>query len=101
MGCPGDTVPRDGAATGQALTEGRISAEHAQVIARSVAELPDEAAPWAPAAAERALLDRAEQYDPWVLGKLGRQIITVVDPDHGDELLGRKLERDNRAAKED
>jgi len=93
-------VDGDLAATGQALTEGRISTEHAQVIARSVADLPDEAAEWAPAAAERALLDRAEQYDPWVLGKLGREIITVVDPDRGDELLGRKLERDNRAAKE-
>ena len=93
-------VDGDLAATGQALTEGRISTEHAQAIARSVADLPDEAAPWAPAAAERALLDRAEQYDPWTLSKLGRQIITVVDPEHGDELLGRKLERDNQAAKQ-
>src|SRR5262249_4915241 len=50
----------DLAATGQALTEGRISTDHAQAIARSVADLPDEAAPWVPAAAARALLDRAE-----------------------------------------
>src|SRR5262249_47035063 len=55
-------VDGDLAATGQALVEGRISTEHAQVIARSVADLPDEAAPWVPAAAERALLERAEQY---------------------------------------
>src|SRR5262249_25568119 len=93
-------VDGDLAATGQALAEGRISAEHAQVIARAVAELPDEAAPWVPQAAERTLLDQAEQYDPRVLGKIGREILAVVDPDHGDELLGRQLERENRAAEE-
>src|SRR5215468_938067 len=82
-------VDGDLAATGQALTEGRISTEHAQAIARSVADLPDEAAPWVPEAAERALLEQAEQYDPRVLGKIGRQILGVVDPDRGDEILGR------------
>src|SRR5262249_19514497 len=86
------------AATGQALAEGRISTEHAQVIVRSVADLPDEAAPWVPEAAERALLEQAEQYDPRVLGKIGRQILGVVDPDRGDELLGRQLERQDRDA---
>src|SRR5215470_14284424 len=50
-------VDGDLASTGQALTEGRISPEHAQVIARSVADLPDEAADWVPAAAEQELLD--------------------------------------------
>jgi hypothetical protein len=83
-------------ATGQALADGRISAEHAQVIARSVAELPQEAAEWVPAAAEQELLGSAGQYDPWVLGKLGRRILTVVDPDHGDEILGRQLERQDK-----
>src|SRR5262250_3126633 len=93
-------VDGDLAATGQALAEGRISAEHAQVIARAVADLPDEAAPWVPQAAERTLLEQAELYDPRVLGKIGREILAVVDPDHGDELLGRQLERENRAAEE-
>src|SRR5262249_42872633 len=93
-----EAVEGDLAATGQALTEGRISPEHARVIARSVADLPEEAAEWVPAAAERALLDQAEQYDPRVLGKIGRRILTVVDPDHGDEILGRQLERQDRAA---
>src|SRR5262249_21669924 len=58
-------VDGDLAATGQALAEGRISAEHAQVIARAVAELPDEAAPWVPQAAERTLLDRM-LHEPYV-----------------------------------
>jgi hypothetical protein len=94
-------VDGDLAATGQALADGRISTEHAQVIARSVAELPEEAAQWVPAAAERDLLGMAEQYDPHVLAKLGRRILTVVDPDRGDEILGRQLERQDKAAKSD
>jgi hypothetical protein len=93
-------VDGDLAATGQALVEGRISTEHAQVIARSVADLSDEAAEWVPAATEQDLLGMAEQYDPRVLAKLGRRILTVVDPDHGDEILGRQLERQDKAAKE-
>jgi hypothetical protein len=93
-------VEGDLAATGQALVEGRISPEHAQVIARSVADLPEEAADWVPAAAERELLDQAEQHDPQVLAKIGRRIITVVDPDRGDELLGKQLERQDRAAEQ-
>src|SRR5262249_31352327 len=87
-------------ATGQALAEGRISAEHAQVIADAVAGLPDAAAEWVPAAAEQGLLTAAGQYDPRILGRLGRRILAVVDPDGGDELLGRQLEREHRAAEE-
>jgi hypothetical protein len=94
-------VDGDLSATGQALTEGRISTEHAQVIARSVTDLPDEAADWMPVAAEQELLGLAEQYDPRILGKIGRHIINVVDPDRGDELLGRQLERQDKAAKQD
>src|SRR5215470_6299003 len=93
-------VDGDLAATGQALTEGRISPEHAQVIARSVADLPDEAADWVPAAAEQELLGLAGQYDPRILAKMGRRILGVVDPDRGDEILGRQLERQDKAAKE-
>jgi uncharacterized protein DUF222 len=37
-------VDGDLSATGQALTEGRISTEHAHVIAKAVTDLPDEAA---------------------------------------------------------
>jgi hypothetical protein len=93
-------VDGDLAATGQALADGQISAEHAQVIARSVADLPDEAQPWVPAAAEQELLGQAGQYDPRVLAKIGRRILTVVDPDHGDEILGRELERQDKTARE-
>jgi Domain of unknown function (DUF222) len=93
-------VDGDLAATGQALAEGRISTEHAQVIARSVADLPDNVEEWVPAAAERDLLEQAEQYDPRILGKLGRRILTVVDPERGDEILGRELEQQDKAARE-
>jgi hypothetical protein len=93
-------VEGDLTSTGEALAEGRISAEHAQVIAQSVADLPEQAAEWVPQAAEQELLAACEQYDPRVVAKLGRRIMTVVDPDRGDELLGRQLERADRAAEE-
>jgi hypothetical protein len=87
-------------ATGVALAQGRISTEHAQAIARAVAELPEEAAAWVPAAAEEHLLAAAEQHDPYQVGRLGQRIVAVVDPEAGDELLRRQVEAEDRKAEQ-
>src|SRR5262249_2205555 len=63
----------DLAATGQGWVGGRSGPDRAQVIAKPPAALPDGAAEWVPAAAEQELLGRAEQYDPQVLAKIGRE----------------------------
>src|SRR6266545_8272163 len=80
-------VDGDAAATGTALAAGRISVDHAQVIADSLAALPDQAEGWVAAAAEEHLLHAAADHDPRALHRLGRRIVEIIDPDHGDELL--------------
>src|SRR6266511_994708 len=92
------TVDGDAAATGTALAAGRISLDHAQVIADSLAALPAQAEGWVTAAAEEHLLDAAADHDPKALHRIGRRIVEVIDPDHGDELLRRQLERADRHA---
>src|SRR6266545_6937836 len=94
------TVDTDLTATAAALAAGRISVEHAQAIAESVAALPAEAQAGVADAAEEHLLDAAADHDPRALHRLGRRIVEVIDPDHGDELLRRQLERTDRQAEE-
>src|SRR6266508_3211632 len=93
-------VEGDATATGTALAAGRISADHAQVITDSLAALPEQAEGWVADAAEEHLLDAAADHDPKALHRLGRRIVEVIDPDHGDELLGRQLDRADRQAED-
>src|SRR6266498_1253266 len=93
-------VEGDATATGTALAAGRISAEHAQVITESLAALPEQAEGWVADAAEEHLLDAAADHDPKALHRIGRRIVEVIDPDHGDELLRRQLDRADRQAEE-
>src|SRR6266511_3173285 len=93
-------VEGDLTATGAALAAGRISVDHAQVIAESVAALPAQAEGWVADAAEQHLLHAAADHDPKALHRLGRRIVEIIDPDHGDELLRRQLERADRQAEE-
>src|SRR6266542_3183821 len=94
------TVDGDATATGTALAAGRISLDHAQVIADSLAALPAQAEGWVTAAAEEHLLDAAADHDPRALHRIGRRIVEVIDPEHGDELLRRQLDRADRHAEE-
>ena len=87
-------------ATGAALAQGRISTEHAQAITRAVADLPDEAAWWVPAAAQEHLLAAAEQHDPYQVRRIGERIVAVLDPDAGDELLRKQVEAEDRKAEQ-
>src|SRR6266545_2735157 len=93
-------VEGDATATGAALAAGRISLDHAQVIADSLAALPEQAEGWVADAAEEHLLHAAADHDPKALHRLGRRIVEIIDPDHGDELLRQQLERADRHAEE-
>src|SRR6266540_2920827 len=93
-------VDTDLTATAAALAAGRISADHAQVITDSLAALPAQAEGWVADAAEEHLLDAAADHDPKALHRIGRRIVEVIDPDHGDELLRRQLDRADRQAEE-
>ena len=81
----------DLAATGIALRAGQISADHAQVIARAVTDLPKEAGRQTRAAAEQFLLDQARVFHPKDLARLGRKVLEVVDPELADRVLARQL----------
>src|SRR6266536_3216128 len=93
-------VDTDLTATAAALAAGRISLDHAQVIDESVAGLPDQVEAGGADAAEEHLLDAAADHDPRALHRIGRRIVEVIDPDHGDELLRRQLDRADRQAEE-
>src|SRR6266536_1477831 len=93
-------VEGDLTATAAALAAGRISLDHAQVIDESVAGLPDQVEAGGADAAEEHLLDAAADHDPRALHRIGRRIVEVIDPDHGDELLRRQLDRADRQAEE-
>ncbi|MGH3730652.1 MAG: DUF222 domain-containing protein [Micromonosporaceae bacterium] len=84
--------------TRQALTDGSVSAPHAQVIARCVAELPDEVTGDVRASAESFLVEHAQQFDPVQLARLGSRILEVVDPDAADIDEARRLANQEKRA---
>ncbi len=92
-GCgPGWTPPRRRARTA------RSAFAHAAVIVRTVAELPPGRA--LRSAAEADLVGHARVFDPTVLARLGRRLLTVVDPDGDDARDGDALARaEERAAR--
>ena len=77
--------------TREALTAGELSADHADVIARSVRKLPAEAGPEKRAEAEQLLVKEARTFDPKDLAGLGREILRRVDPDHADRILAKQF----------
>ncbi len=84
--------------TREALAAGEISAEHAEVIARSVRKLPAEAGLEKRAEAEQLLVGDARIFDPKDLAGLGREILKRVDPDHADRILARQFAAEEASA---
>ncbi|HSV68002.1 MAG TPA: DUF222 domain-containing protein [Mycobacteriales bacterium] len=87
-------LDRDLPATAEALRSGAVSRDHAQAIADAVCALPAETPAQTRAAAETALVEHSATFDPGEVSKLGRRVLEVVDPEHGDELLRRQVERE-------
>ncbi len=78
-------------ATQQALRAGEISADHAEVIARSVRKLPAEAGLEKRVEAEQLLVKEAGTFDPKDLAGLGREILKRVDPECADRILAKQF----------
>jgi len=68
-------------ATAAALAAGTLSAEHARVIARTLARLPADLDPQLRADAEATLLEQAGWLDPACLARAGKHLRNVLDPD--------------------
>ena len=81
------------------LVAGVVSAEQADVIVRTIADLP--AAARLRQKAEKVLLGHARSLDAAELGKAARHLVTVIDPDGTDRRLEAQLDRDERAAHAD
>ncbi len=84
-----------------AVAEGTATAEQALAIGRTLAELPTECDPAVADAVVAALLGHARNLDPAYLRQLGDRVLHHVAPDLADELLRRRLERDERQAARD
>ena len=66
--------------TAAALTDGQLSAAHAQVLARGTRDLPDEVA----ADAEPVLVEAARRLDPSKLRQAVGYLVEVADPEGAD-----------------
>lgn len=75
------------------LAGGSFTEEHADVIVRALDELPQEATGELVVMAEKQLCAWAEQFTPAQLRKLGRTILTTLDPDLGEAAEARALLR--------
>jgi hypothetical protein len=68
-------------ATAQALAEGQVSVEHAEVITRAMADLPASLDEPTMVQAETTLIEHAGQQIPSRLAKIGHHLLAVLDPD--------------------
>jgi hypothetical protein len=83
-------------ATREAMAEGRVSPEQADVIVTSVEALPSGGA--IRGRGEATLVEHAGSMDASELARTGRHLVHVVDPDAEDRRLERQLARDERAS---
>ena len=77
--------------TREALAAGEISADHADVIARSMRRLPAWVGVEKRVEAEQLLLAKARTFDPKDLAGLGRKILYTIDEDRADREMGKQL----------
>jgi len=82
------------------MREGTVSAAQARVITRAVEELPAGLGPELAAQAEATLVGYAAHHSPRELKRLGRRILEVVAPEVVEVEEGRRLEDEERRARE-
>ncbi len=75
--------------TGEALRDGTISWRHAEVIERTLRDVPAERRQ----EAERALQEPAKALDPMLLRRVGAELLHRLDADRADRAAVRRLER--------
>ncbi|GAA4703307.1 HNH endonuclease signature motif containing protein [Nocardioides conyzicola] len=81
-----------------ALAAGDLRPEQAQVILRSVKELPADLDPDLVIRAEKHLVDAAAEHDAKTLRVLGRRLLEVVAPDLADQHEADLLEKEEAKA---
>ena len=91
-GSGGAPVVRD------ALLSGVATLDQVREIVTAVEALPVSTGAGARVEAELHLVEAARKHDPRELRALGKHLVEVVDPDHADELLNRRLEAEEKKA---
>ncbi len=84
--------------TREALAEGRVQVEQAEVILRALDDLPHDLDQAVVEEAEAHLLAEAVHFDAKALKNLGRRVLEVVDPEAADAHEATILEREERDA---
>jgi hypothetical protein len=85
---------------GGALGDGHVNLAQARVIARALDDLPDDLDPTTVESAEKHLVHLAADHRPRELVRLGRHVLEVVAPDVAEAEEGRRLEDEERRARE-
>jgi hypothetical protein len=83
-----------------ALVEGRVNLDQARVIVHAVDALPTRVGPQIRTSAEQTLVDAAEKFRPGELRIIGRRILAVVAPEIADAEDARKLDQEERDARD-
>ncbi|WP_418062625.1 DUF222 domain-containing protein [Pimelobacter simplex] len=83
-----------------ALRAGQVSPAQARVIADGVADLPERLGADVRTSAEKTLVGYAAHYRPGELRRLARRILDVVAPEVAEAEDGRRLEDEERRARE-
>ena len=83
----------------EALRDGHLNLDQADVICRSLEELPDDLDAAMVQKAEKHLIACAFEHDPRELRALGRKVLEVLDPDAADEHEGKLLAKQERQAR--
>ena len=86
------------AATGSALLAGDIDTAQAEVVVWSVSRLPEWVTPDQRLLAEKTMLDEALRLDAAQLRRLGRRLLSVIDPDGAEEAEARRLQAEEEDA---
>jgi hypothetical protein len=84
-------LDRERPALAAAMREGAVTLAQAHVIHRALTALPDVVDPHTTSRAEEHLVDRAEEFGPKELGRIGRRILEVVAPDVAEAAEGARL----------
>ena len=96
-----EALERRWAKVGAALTDGRLNVAQAVVITRALDDLPvEEVTPEVLARAEAHLVAEAAHHGPRELRLLGRKVLEVVAPEEFDREEGRRLEAEERRARQ-
>jgi len=94
------SLDRDRPQVAAALSAGRCSVAHARVIVHALDDLPGHVGRGVIRRAETTLVEYAEQFRPSQLRRLGRHILDVVAPEIADAEEGRRLQDEERHARE-